>query len=144
MASWDYHDPRTLEVRMEELTVDQLPGWTRVMEHLELLGSDGFGRLAAIKWNLADRREVPWAFRQLRRVLPRLPMTQIPPAYLPNVLDRYSFTRLSKSDRKPGEVDENNHYRKGVARDWENHFTERHHAVLRERYGNLVERLGYQ
>jgi hypothetical protein len=144
MATWDYHNPRVLEARMEELTVDQVEGWTHIMRHLDLLGEDGFGRLAAVQWNLADRREKPWLARHLRRVLPRVPLTRIPPAYLPNVLDRFSFTRLSKSDRKPGEVDENSHYRKGMARDWENHFAARHHEVFREHYGDLVQRLGYE
>jgi hypothetical protein len=31
-----------------------------------------------------------------------------------------------------------------VARDWENHFTARHHEVFSERYGDLVQRLGYE
>ncbi len=144
MASWDYDNPRVLEARMEELTVNQVEGWNAIMKHLDLLGEDGFGRFGAVKWNLADRREEPWAFKTMRRVLPRLPLTRIPPAYLPNVLDRFSFTKLSKSERKVGEVDENSHYRKGVARDWENHFQPRHHEKFRELYGNLLERLGYE
>jgi hypothetical protein len=144
LASWEYNNPRVLEARMEELTVDQIEGWTQIMRHLDLLGEDGIGRLMAVRWNLAQRREAPWAFKHMRRVLPRLPLTHVPPAYLPDVLDRFSFTKLSRSDRKPGEVDENSHYRKGVARDWENHFTARHHEVFSERYGDLVQRLGYE
>jgi hypothetical protein len=144
MATWNYHNPRVLEARMEELTTDQVPGWTRIMTHLDLLGEDGFGRLPAVLWNLAYRREKPWLAKHLRHVLPRVPLTRIPPAYLPNVLERFSFTRLSKSNRKPGQVDENSHYRKGMARDWENHFTARHHEHFRELYGDLVQRLGYE
>lgn len=144
MSTWDYQNPSMLEVRMEDLTVNQIEGWTQIMRHLDLLGEDGFGRLTAVTWNLADRREKPWLFKHLRRVLPRVPLTRIPAAYLPNVLDRYSFTNLSKSDRKPGEVDENSHYRKGVARDWENHFTGMHHEHFRSLYGDLVKRLGYE
>jgi Sulfotransferase domain len=144
ISSWDFHNPRVLEARMEELTTDQIAGWTSIMTQLDLLGEDGLGRLTAVKWNLANRRGKPWAAKHLRRVLPRVPLTRIPPAYLPNVLDRFSFTRLSKSDRKPGEVDENSHYRKGMARDWENHFTARHHERFHELYGDLVQRLGYE
>jgi len=96
-----------------------------------------------VTWNLAARREKPWPVYQLRKVLPRIPLRALPPAYLPNVLDRFSFTRMSGSNRKPGEVDENSHYRKGVPRDWENHLTARHLELIEQRYGNLIQRLGY-
>lgn len=143
MASWNYDNPSIFEVRMEELIADPEGMWRQVFTHLDMLGTDGFGKLAAAKWNLANRRGKPWAAKYLRKVLPHVPLRRLPPAYIPDVLDRFSFTKLSRSGRKPGEVDENSHYRKGVARDWENHLTARHLEVFRERYGDLVERLGY-
>ncbi len=143
MASWDYNDPNILEVRMEELIADPEPMWAKLFTHLELMGTDGPGKKAAVTWNLAGRRDKPWPVNRLRRVLPRIPLRALPPVYLPNVLDRFSFTNMSGSNRKPGEVDENSHYRKGVARDWENHLTAHHLELIEQRYGNLIERLGY-
>jgi hypothetical protein len=143
MASWDYNDPSILEVRMEEMITEPEQMWVKLFTQLEMLGTDGLGKMAAVKWNVAARRQKPWPAHHLRKVLPAIPLRALPPAYLPDVLDRYSFTRLSGSKRKPGEVDENSHYRKGVARDWENHLTSQHLHLIEQRYGNLIERLGY-
>lgn len=80
---------------------------------------------------------------RLRKVLPRVPMRRMPAGYIPMALEHFTFGRMSGSNRKPGEVDEMNHYRKGVPGDWRNYFTDRHIKAFRERYGDLVERLGY-
>lgn len=144
LMDWDYTNPSILEMRMEDMTTSPIDTWLKALTHLDLLGEDGFGKMAACHWNLADRRGVPKVAAVLRKVLPKIPVAKVPPAYVADVNDRYSFTRLSKSDRKPGEVDENNHYRKGVAGDWVNHLTERHLEIVRARYGDLVTRLGYK
>lgn len=144
MSDWDYDRPDTLEYRMEELIEDQQNGWDTIFRHYDLLGKDSNARLSAVLWNMAARRETPWLAMHLRKVLPRIPLKDLPPSYVPNALQRFSFTRLSHSDRKPGQVDEHSHYRKGMAGDWVNHLTDHHLAVFRKRYGDLIERLGYR
>lgn len=62
---------------------------------------------------------------------------------LSDLLDRYSFTRLA-GGRSPGEEDPTHHYRLGVSGDWRNHLTPQHLAAIHARYGDLVERLGYE
>jgi hypothetical protein len=147
MSTWNYHQPGVLEIKMEDLIADQAKQWTVLFSHYEMLYPEGTGgervKLAKVRWNLAARRGTPRTLALMRKALPRVPLDRLPHSYVDNVLDRYSFTNLSKSDRKPGQVDENNHYRKGMARDWENHLTPRHLELINRRYGDLVQRLGY-
>ena len=46
--------------------------------------------------------------------------------------------------RVPGVVDKNSHYRKGVAGDWRNHFTDKIKREFRERHGDLLIKLQYE
>jgi hypothetical protein len=147
LSTWNYHQPGVLELKMEDLIADQAKLWAVILSHYEMLYPEGTGgervKMAKVKWNLAARRGKPRPLALMRKALPHVPLDRLPHAYIDDVLDRFSFTKLSKSNRKPGEVDEHNHYRKGVARDWENHLTPRHLELINERYGDLVERLGY-
>ncbi len=147
MAEWDYTHPSILEVRMEDAIADPVKSWSTILGHLDLLTPDGSGperlRRAAVKWNLAARRETPKVLAYPRMVLPRLPIHRLPGAYPANACARFSFSRLSKG-RERGQEDVHSHYRRGVAGDWRNHLTATHLAALRERYGNLVEHLGYE
>lgn len=54
-----------------------------------------------------------------------------------------SFEKLSKG-RRPGEEDPSSFYRKGIAGDWKNHFTEEDRRVFKEEAGELLIRLGYE
>jgi hypothetical protein len=53
-----------------------------------------------------------------------------------------SFERLSKG-RTRGEEDPSSFFRKGVAGDWRDAFTERDRRVFEEETGDLLEKLGY-
>lgn len=59
-----------------------------------------------------------------------------------DLVDRNSFQKIT--NRIPGEEDYNSHFRKGIAGDWKNYFTERVKYVFKERYGNELIRLGYE
>ena len=61
---------------------------------------------------------------------------------LADVLESNSFANLS-SGRQPGEEHAEAHYHKGVPGDWRNHFTPRIEQYLEERFGGLVQQLGY-
>jgi hypothetical protein len=54
-----------------------------------------------------------------------------------------SFEKLSKG-RERGEEDVDSFYRKGVAGDWKNYFTERDKQIFKEEAGELLIRLGYE
>jgi hypothetical protein len=54
-----------------------------------------------------------------------------------------SFEKLSRG-RERGEEDPSSFYRKGVAGDWRNYFTEEDKRVFKEEAGELLIRLGYE
>ncbi len=54
-----------------------------------------------------------------------------------------SFESLSKG-RERGQEDTSSFYRKGVAGDWNNYFTERDKEIYKEEAGQLLIRLGYE
>lgn len=54
-----------------------------------------------------------------------------------------SFERLS-GGRRPGEEDVASHYRKGIAGDWRNYFTEPVKDAFKERWGELLVATGYE
>jgi hypothetical protein len=54
-----------------------------------------------------------------------------------------SFEKLSKG-RERGQEDTSSFYRKGVAGDWNNYFTERDKEIYKEEAGKLLIRLGYE
>jgi hypothetical protein len=54
-----------------------------------------------------------------------------------------SFEKLSKG-RERGKEDTSSFYRKGVAGDWNNYFTERDKEIYKEEAGKLLIRLGYE
>ncbi|GAB4055222.1 sulfotransferase domain-containing protein [Catellatospora paridis] len=145
MSTWDYHQPEVLELRMEDQICDQVAVWTQIFEHYGLLVPrrtvGEWVRATAVRWRLAALRAEPDA--RLRRALPAFTLGRLPRSYARLAVDHYTFTRLSSSDRRPGEVDEMNHYRNGVPGDWRKHFTERHRKAFRARHGDLAERLGY-
>ena len=54
-----------------------------------------------------------------------------------------SFEKLSRG-RQRGQEDTSSFYRKGVAGDWNNYFTERDKQIYKEEAGELLIRLGYE
>jgi hypothetical protein len=54
-----------------------------------------------------------------------------------------SFEKLSKG-RERGEEDPSSFYRKGIAGDWKNHFTEEDKRIFKEEAGELLICLGYE
>jgi hypothetical protein len=58
-------------------------------------------------------------------------------------VDSASFEKLSRG-RERGEEDPSSFYRKGIAGDWKNYFTEEDRRVFKEEAGELLIRLGYE
>jgi hypothetical protein len=139
--------------------------WTELIRHrINLLKMDKDAGMAAevefsgyfldhmLSWNydapdvLPVRMEdlVSDPARQWRRMLAHWQVLDLlPDGYLDELLRTRSFEQMAGGARKIGEEDEKSHYRKGVAGDWRNHLTEDHLKLFRKRYGDLVERLGY-
>ena len=58
------------------------------------------------------------------------------------VVERCKFEKITGRTR--GDEMQNSHFRKGIAGDWENHFSESHKKAFKELYPGLLEKLGYE
>ncbi len=67
----------------------------------------------------------------------------LPDPALERLLEQYSFEAFS-GGRKPGEEDAQSHYRKGIAGDWRNYFSDREKDLFKQRTGSLLVELGYE
>ncbi len=80
--------------------------------------------------------------RELSRLLSFLGVAADPETAA-GCLERTRFARLSKG-REPGAEDSRSFYRKGIAGDWRNVFTEDNRRVFKEVAGDLLSELGYE
>jgi len=60
-----------------------------------------------------------------------------------NLLEKNSFEKRA-GGRKRGEENQNHHFRKGIAGDWKNYFTDEHCKIFNEKWGDLLIQLGYE
>ncbi len=62
---------------------------------------------------------------------------------VPTIVDRHRFSRKA-GGRERGVEDAHNHYRKGIAGDWRNHFEPVHVEYFKRNYNDLLLKLGYE
>jgi hypothetical protein len=67
----------------------------------------------------------------------------VPRGRLRRAIESQSFERLS-GGRRRGEEAMDSHYRKGIAGDWRNHFTDPVKDAFKERWGDLLVATGYE
>jgi hypothetical protein len=83
------------------------------------------------------------------RVIPRIvsflglgPNDGLDQEAIAEIVERNRFE--VKAGRPPGTEDPHSHYRKGVAGDWVGHFTDRHVEYFKDRYNDVLLKLGYE
>jgi hypothetical protein len=135
IGTWNYDDPRIVELKMEDVVRSPHELLGRAFAFLGLVdsGQSRFVRLtnaALASFNLRTSRR-PF------RVVP------LPRSVLSDTLRRNDFA-LKANGRGPGIENVNSHYRKGTPGDWVNHFDAGHKGYFKERYGDLLVRLGYE
>ncbi len=136
IATWPYDDPRVIELKMEDLVRSPEATFQHVFDALGLMNPSMSRGRGSIVGMLAEakrrrRRAVPW------RLVP------LSSAVIVDSVRRNAFEKKA-GGRRPGSEDVRSHYRKGVLGDWVNHFTARHRQVFKDRYGDLLVRLGYE
>jgi len=142
IATWDYDQPNILELKQEEFAPDPYRGFLQVFQHLGLLDDSHYNKQRWIPYLLRSSTNI--ANRLSSGAWPlRMKMGAIPGERLLGIVYDNRFEKYA-GGRQSGKEDTGSHYRKGVAGDWVNHFTERHVAAFKERFGDLVERLGYE
>ncbi len=160
-----YRDPRDFIVSAYFSHLHSHPPFSDLADHRKRLASmpkeDGIlldvdwterhiGYLSRIgRWNFADPRimdvpmesliaDPPGCFAMIFEFIG----FKMDRQRLAAILEKNSFRNLS-GGRPPGREKPDAHYRKGVPGDWRNHFTPRIERHLEERFGGLVQRLGY-
>lgn len=140
MERWDYGRPNTLELRMEDLTTSPYEGWLSIARHWGVLDDSRVGvRLLAAR--LATR--ATHAAHRRSPLVPVIRRRQLTADHLLGIVHEHRFERKAQG-RPPGQEDEDQHFRRGVAGDWRNHFTRRHATLFLECYPSLLETLGYE
>ncbi len=119
LENWTYTLPNVMEVKMEELTQDPYNKFVEIFDFIGFI--DKKSSWLPIKWKRG----------------------KISLKKLAEILRKKGFSALS-GGRKPGEEKVNHHFRKGIPGDWVNHFNEDHKKYFKEKYNNLLIKLGYE
>jgi len=148
MHTWDYDQEHVLELHMEDLTARPVEGFQQIARFLGLLDesapSPAFTRTLRLRMNrlnVKGRRFMPGSLPLFP--VPRRPVDSIPAATIGRIIERFRFSKLA-GGRQRGEENKQSHYRKGQPGDWKNHFTDEHVRAFKERYNDLLLKLGYE
>lgn len=142
MDSWDYGREDVLELQQETFTRDPYRGFLEVFRFLGVLDERRHNKLRWLPYLLCATLNITHRLSGGLQPI-RAPFDQVPGERLLGVVYDNRFEKLSEG-RGRGVVDERSHYRKGEAGDWMNHLGERHVAAFKERWNDLVLRLGYE
>lgn len=147
MYRWNYTRKDVLELKMETFTRSPVQGFQEIMDFMGWLEGP---KNEAERWGknvlLLFNRVMYKAHHTLSPTLiPSYlwPLSGLSPARIRRFAEERSFSRLS-GGRSKGEEDKKSHYRKGRAGDWKNHFSKEHKHVFKERYNDLIVKLGYE
>ena len=139
ISEWRYDDPNILEIKMEDLTRSPFDEFLRVLKFLGLYSVDK-----------SPTSPVYGSYALYNRVINRIGLTayfikqsNVSEKRLKRILHKNRFKKLA-AGRRHGEEDNQSHYRKGVAGDWKNHFESVHKDYFKEKFGDLLIRLGYE
>lgn len=135
MYEWEYNHPDILELKYEDVTMD--PDLGRIFDHLGFVSKSDLitwstYTLQCVLNKMNNRGLWPWRYHA----------HSLPHSRQRMIVTKNSFENLS-GGREKGQEDTGSHYRKGVHGDWRNHLTPEHLGYFHERYGGLLERLGY-
>lgn len=147
MLAWDYDRDDVVELKLEHLSPRPIDGFTCIIRFLEMLDR---GRTSGIDRSVKSAGLAVNRFLYKgRHILPTdgAPTVQtwpsIPESTLHKIIRAKSFENLS-GGREKGEEDVESHFRKGVPGDWKNHFDRDLTREFKDRYNDLLLKLGYE
>jgi hypothetical protein len=149
MLTWDYDQENVLELKMEEVTAHPVEHFLTIATFLSILTTEDTSSLAqfarriaakANRWNHRGRRLMPGSLPLFP--IPRRPLDTISGKLVTEIVEARTFEKLT--GRKKGQEDRNTHLRKGVPGDWVNHFDSAHVRAFKDRYNDLLLKLGYE
>ncbi|HAG80184.1 MAG TPA: sulfotransferase [Cyanobacteria bacterium UBA12227] len=142
MYEWNYSLENVLEMKMEDLIANPYRGFVDIFRFLGLVSQSRptFKERWSHLLNMTTSR--------VQEVIGTKPLIYLPLATIPyerilGIVYENDFSKKTMG-RKLGEENTKSHYRKGVAGDWKNHFNEQHIAVFKEKYNEILIKLGYE
>jgi hypothetical protein len=144
MLDWNYDQPNVLELKMEDITADLYDGMAKA---LLFVGAAAAGvtlkrRVASAVVGSARIGRTKQIYSNIVSLAPSATPAAMPIEQLLPIIYEHRFSAFAEG-RGRGEEDASSHYRKGLAGDWRNHFTDRHVAHFKARYNDLLIKTGY-
>ncbi|MCU0445804.1 MAG: sulfotransferase domain-containing protein [Microscillaceae bacterium] len=142
VSAWNYQDPNILELKMEDMTQTPYQNLYNIFDFMGLLDKNHENSLLGyyLFYVIAFYNR---AVKKLKLGFLSIKQNKIHPKYLQVLVERLSFEKLAEG-REKGQENIKSHYRKGQGGDWKNYFKEEHKALFKEKYGDLLIRLGYE
>jgi len=145
MKSWlSINSKNILTIKLEEISKNPFQSYSRILEHYEIdVSNISNTNIEILKGTL--RKGLLKCGREIDKSFFKLVTKKhhISNGYLMYLLQKNSFEKKS-GGRTKGEVNENSHYRKGVAGDWKNYFDDELKLLFKKRYNDLVMRYDYE
>jgi hypothetical protein len=140
MKSWETCNYENItEIHMEEIIQDEYKAVLKIFDSLGLIDNRNY------TFRLHFSFFVNTLLRKGQRLtgipIPNL-IRKIPAERVLGAVWEHDFKRITKG-RKQGEEDRKSHYRKGVAGDWKNYFTDEHKKLMKEKYQDVLEQYAY-
>lgn len=139
--NWDYSQANVLEIKMEDMIISPYEMMVKALVHLRIVEETTslkrrFIHLLALAANRINTRS--------KGLIPfHISKSKIPVDILLGYIFQNRFSKKSKG-RKRGEEDVSCHFRKGVAGDWVNYFNQEHRSFFKEKYNDMLIKLGYE
>ena len=127
LKNWNYDNPSILELKFEDITKYPYILIPEIFEFMGLLDSDSKQK---------SRNNFSESFLKFKK-------GTIDIKSLLYFIYKHDFY-FKSGGRKKGEISIDSHYRKGESGDWKNHFSPRHVSYFKERYGDMLIKLGYE
>jgi hypothetical protein len=145
MRDWNYDQPNVLELKMEEMTADLYDAMVRAFL---FVGAAASGvtlkrRVASAVLGSARIGRTRQIYSSLVSLAPNAAPSAMPVEQLLPIIYEHRFSEFAQG-RSRGEEDASSHYRKGLAGDWRNHFSDRHVDHFKSRYNDLLIATGYE
>jgi hypothetical protein len=135
LATWNYGCPNILELRFEDVVVSPYQSFLDIFQYLGCLDTENWSVQKNMTYLLSS------LIRRKMGIFPK--GTHILAEPLLGKVYENQFSKKS-AGRNQGTEDITSHYRKGLAGDWVNHFTNEHRSYFKKNYGDLVVKLGYE
>lgn len=138
MYSWEYDHHNILEVKFEDLVLNPYSIVLRICDHLNIVKYDNT-RYDSLKYDIYHH------LNQFKLFPSKFScsLSKITPHRALEIVYKKDFKNIS-GGRKSGAEDKKHHYRKGISGDWKNHFSERHKHLFKEKYQDMLCKLGYE